>query len=521
MINIKNYQKSMSLFSFTRHALSLISLVLLLLLPQPVFSQAESKDLHDNLRQKYSPAIELLKDLINKEMGNNHIPSIAIALVEDQQIIWASAFGYPDPDKKIPATVKTKYRIGSVSKLFTDIAIMQKVESGELNIDAPITKYLPSFNPENPYKKEITLRQLMSHRSGLIREPPVGNYFDPTEPTLHETVESLIKTKLVFEPESGIKYSNAAIAVTGYLLEKLENKPFADILRKAVLEPLGMTSSSFVPEKDFSSRLAKGIMWTIDGTEFPAPAFELGEAPAGSMYSTVEDLGLFICVLLNGGKGKLNRILKPETLKEMWAPQFIDVNSKWDNEIGLGFNLKSNYSGRLRVRHGGAIYGFSTELSVLPEDKFGVVVVSSKGSINDVNRNIADSALNMMIAIKENKPLPELKFANMSNRRLIEAIETLSGTTGKSGSNDGFGGLTGHYGWDHNILSIYEHEGNLYAHIEYFYIYKLTQINEDVFQFSKFGLYSHEEVVFLRDASGKAISVSIGGRNGVVFKRRN
>lgn len=454
-------------------------------------------------------------------MEDKNIPSLAIALVEDQQIIWTSAFGYSDPGKKIQATVKTVYRIGSVSKLFTDIVIMQKVESGTLDIDMPITDYLPNFHPENPYDKEITLRHLMSHRSGLIREPPIGNYFDPTEPTLLKTVESLNNTKLVFEPESEIKYSNAAIAVTGYLLEKIEKTPFAEILKTEILEPLGMISSSFVPEKKFSSRLAKGIMWTIHNKEFPAPAFELGEAPAGCMYSTVEDLGLFICALLNGGEGKSNRILKQETLNEMWTPQFIDVNSKWDNEIGLGFSLKSSFSGRLRVRHGGAIYGFSTELSGLPEDKLGVVVVSSKGSINAVNRNIADIALKMMIAVKEDKPFPEIKLTNMSNRRLIEAIDTLSETTGKSGSNEGLGGLTGEYGWDHNILSSYEHEGNLYVHIEYFYIYKLRQLDENIFHFSDFGLYSKEEVVFTRDASGKATCVSIGGRNGVVFKRRN
>jgi serine beta-lactamase-like protein LACTB len=452
-------------------------------------------------------------------MEANNIPSVAIALIEDQKIVWASAFGYSDPDRKISVTIKTVYRIGSVSKLFTDVAIMQMVESGSLDIDAPISEYLPDFKPENPFNIKITLRHLMSHHSGLVREPPVGNYFDPTMPTLYETVKSLNRTKLVLEPGSGIKYSNAAIAVTGYLLEKLHDRPFADVLKKSVLEPLGMSSSSFVPEEKFAQRLAKGIMWTIDGKEFPAPTFELGESPAGSMYSTVEDLGVFICMLLNGGNGRHGRILKQKTLEDMWKPQFIDY-SKWYNEIGLGFVLQSNYQGRLRVRHGGAIYGFSTELSILPHDKLGIVVVSSKGSVNDVNKNIADAALKMMIATREGKTFPEVKLTNMSNRKLIEAIDTLSETTGKSGSNKGFGGLTGGYGWDHNILSVYEHEGNLYVHIEYFYIYRLIQESENVFRFGKSGLYAHEEVVFTRDDTGRASQVSIGGKNVVVFKRR-
>src|SRR5206468_9757572 len=98
-------------------------------------------------------------------------------------------FGFQDRDKKTPATAETIYRVGSVSKLFTDVAVMQLVEEGKLDLDAPVTTYIPDFKPvPKPEHKPITLRMLMSHRSGLIREPPVGNYFDPTEPGLEKTV---------------------------------------------------------------------------------------------------------------------------------------------------------------------------------------------------------------------------------------------------------------------------------------------------------------------------------------------
>ena len=95
--------------------------------------------------------------------------------------------------------------VGSVSKLFTDLAIMQLVERGELDLDAPITTYLPNFTPENPFGTPITLRQLTSHRSGLVREPPVGHYFDPTEPSLAQTVASLSSTRLGYPPTERIK----------------------------------------------------------------------------------------------------------------------------------------------------------------------------------------------------------------------------------------------------------------------------------------------------------------------------
>jgi CubicO group peptidase (beta-lactamase class C family) len=116
-------------------------------------------------------------------MADKQLPALSVAIVDDQQVVWAEGFGYADPATKTPVTAETIYPIGSVSKLFTDIGIMQLVERGEINLDAPITKYLPDFHPKGRFKKPITLRQLMCHRSGLLREPPVGNYFETTAST--------------------------------------------------------------------------------------------------------------------------------------------------------------------------------------------------------------------------------------------------------------------------------------------------------------------------------------------------
>ena len=110
------------------------------------------------------------------------LPALSIALVDNQQIVWARGFGFADVQKQTPATADTVYRVGSVSKLFTDLAVMQLVEQGRLDLDAPVSRVLPEFSPRNPFNTPITLRQLMSHRSGLVREPPLGHYFDPSTP---------------------------------------------------------------------------------------------------------------------------------------------------------------------------------------------------------------------------------------------------------------------------------------------------------------------------------------------------
>ncbi len=199
-------------------------------------------------RKDYSDVAAALKALIGREMEVKQLPAFSIALVDGSEIVWAQGFGYQDPDRKIPATAHTVYRVGSVSKLFTDIAIMQMVESRKIDLDAPVSDYIPDFHPQNPNGAAITLRELMSHRSGLLREPPVGNYFDPTEPTLEAIVHSMNTTRLVYPPGTHTKYSNAGIAVVGYTLQQLNHVPFAEYLKQAILAPLGMTESAFAPE---------------------------------------------------------------------------------------------------------------------------------------------------------------------------------------------------------------------------------------------------------------------------------
>src|SRR5262249_1169750 len=268
---------------------------------------------------KYEAAAKALEIFIAREIEDKRLPALSSALVDDQQIVWARGFGLADPKAKMWATADTVYRVGSVSKLFTDIAVMRLVEQGKLDLDAPGTKYLPDFKPANPFDKPITLRHLMAHRSGLVREPPVGSYFDASGPSLADMVKSLNDTKLVLAPGAKTKYSNAAIATVGSLLERTQKEAFPKYLKRTLLEPLGMKKSSFEPTTELKKDLAKAVMWTYHGREFEAPTFELGMAPAGSMYSTANDLARFLSVLFAGGKGPNGQMLKPATLAQMWT----------------------------------------------------------------------------------------------------------------------------------------------------------------------------------------------------------
>jgi CubicO group peptidase (beta-lactamase class C family)/D-alanyl-D-alanine dipeptidase len=371
-----------------------MSLPLALLLPLSVIGAPPAR---------YAGAIQTLEAQIERERVDAGIPGLSVVLVEDQTVLWAKGFGHSDRARTRLATPETVFRVGSVSKLFTDLAVMQLVEEGKLDLDAPVTKYLPEFQPDTAAGTRITLRQLMSHRSGLIREPPVGNYFDPQPPSLEKTVASLNGTPLVYEPGTKTKYSNAAIAVVGRVVEKVDGRPFAQAVRERVLVPLGMKASDFEPTADVKKSLSEALMWTYHGREFPAPTYELGEGPAGCMYSTVRDLAKFVSAVFADGKGGTAPMVSEHSLKQMLTAQFAKPDAK--EGFGLGFML-GDLDGRRRVGHGGAIYGFSTELAMLPEEKLGVVVIANKDVTNRVTTRLADLTLRHVLAAKSGTPLP-------------------------------------------------------------------------------------------------------------------
>lgn len=554
-------------------------------IPQPASAQdassaAARSDRNASIQPAadFAPVAEHLRQVIESEIKDKGIPSFAIAITDGERMIWAQAFGTADAEGQVPATAETIYRVGSVSKLFTDVAVMRLVEQGKLKLDAPVSEYIPEFHPHSRFEEPITLRELMSHRAGLVREPPVGHYFDPAEPTLAATVLSLNDTSLVLRPGEKTKYSNAGIAVVGYVLERTQEQPFVDYLREELLLPLGMDSSRFEAKADIPARRAHALMWGYDGREFAAPTFELGTSPAGSMYTTVLDLSKFSLALLEPGK-----ILKAESLAEMWRPQFAAENAT--EGYGLGFHV-SRLDGHKIVRHGGAIYGFSTEWTLMPEEKIGIVGVAAKDVTNSLVTKIVNHAHRCVLAQRAGERLPEwpqlqpvgaerardlagsykpanrgasielLKrgeelyawreplyyrlrvAAGQPDALLADDAAIVEGSINVRGDGLQFGGvryskqparvpkdvsaswrgLIGEYGWDHDVLFILEREGTLHALIEWIYDYPLEQIDENTFRFPNYGLYHDEHLVFARNADGQATQVTAAE---VVFKRRN
>ena len=275
----------------------------------------------------YDPAIEELKAFIQGEVTRKKIPALSIALVDGEGIIWQAGFGMQDPARGIPATAETVYRPASISKLVTAVAVMQLHEKGVVDIEAPVTTYLPALTFKDRFgsREAITLRHLMAHRAGILRESPVGNYFDASDPGITATVRSIIGTHLVHPVGAVTKYSNLGPTVAGHVIEKVTGVPFAPYMKKHVLEPVGMRSSSFLKEGPLIEKnLATAFMVDFDGRFFPAPYLNLGTIPAGNLYSTVGDLARFMKMLFAGGTAGNARILEAKTVERMVTVQFPD-----------------------------------------------------------------------------------------------------------------------------------------------------------------------------------------------------
>jgi len=345
----------------------------------------------------------VLGAFVEHERSTKSIPAISLALVDGRRIVWARGFGWADSSAGVRATAASVYRVGSISKLFTAFGVMQLVEQRALDLDAPIRRYLPDLKPTNRFGGEITLRKLASHRSGLTREAPVGNYFDNTSPSLAATIASLNNTSLESRPGSRTNYSNAGVAVSGYVLERVRGQAFTPYIKRAVLEPLGLEQSAFEVLPSMRANLVKGEMWTMDGRDFAAPTFRLGVGPSANLYSTVLDLGRFVEILIGRGvtpEGR--RVLSQATLDAMWTPQLVPRGTR--HGFGIGFDV-GEIDGRRMVGHAGAIYGFASSLITLPDDSLGVVVISALDATNAVTERIARSAIRLLLDARRGQSL--------------------------------------------------------------------------------------------------------------------
>ena len=356
-------------------------------------------------------------EFIKKEMKSNKVTGLSVALVRNDSVIWAKGFGMADKDLAKKCSAITVYRVGSVSKLFTATAIVQLAEQGKISLDAPITEIIPEFTiNSNGYDiNKITVRRLLTHKSGLPSDVFRG-LFTPNPDPLDSIISYLKNEHLTNDPGTVMSYSNPGFTLLGYIVQRVSGLPFEKYVQDNILQPLGMSSTSFTLNENNKSLYSCGYE---GGKRFDEPA--LFESPAGLLHSNVSDLSKFMIMAMNNGGLNDKRILKEETMQEMLTyqcPSEIDFSSK----LGICWflhdeNSEWGWAGGA-AEHGGDTYVYHAQLTILPELKTGVVVLTNSTHGGSAARSISRKILIMSAKHLDNKKEP------VEKKKEIEFVKT-------------------------------------------------------------------------------------------------
>ncbi|MBI5428909.1 MAG: beta-lactamase family protein [Nitrosomonadales bacterium] len=344
-------------------------------------------------RGDYAYTQRYLTWLIEKEMDDNDVTGLSIALVDDQRVVWSSGFGYSDAEKRVPATPQTPYRMGSIAKIMTASAAMQMAEHGQIDIDQPLSRYLPEFAIKSRFDSNgaVTPRNIMTHHSGLP-----SNYLKGMTDNNPKPISTLVADTrdeyAAYPPNFIFAYSNLGMTLLGAAIEQTSGQDYSSYMKQSLFEPLGMRNTYFASQPALNGYNAGKL-------SRPLP---LRDLPSGGLVSNVDDLARFMKMVFAGGRAGDRQILEPETLREMLRPQNASVPLDLNFRMGLGWMLSGFdvRNGGVVAGHGGSLLDFHSLMLTLPEHRLGVIVASnSASSIGAVNK-IAAEALKVMLEAK-------------------------------------------------------------------------------------------------------------------------
>ena len=309
------------------------------------------------------------------------VPGMSVAVVHDQETIYLDGFGEADPDSGREAGPNTLYSICSISKLFTAIGVMQQRDAGALNLDDPLTKYLPwvgELQDAHPDDEPVTLRRVLTHSAGLPRESdsPYWSGPDFDFPTREELRRTLGEQSTLYPSGRYFQYSNLGLSLAGEVVASVSGTTWENYTRNRILDPIGMQDTyTSVAAAHETGRMAAGYSQRRGSPERERLSlFEVeGIAPAAGMVSSAEDLARFASWqlrLLAGGEG----VLRASTLREMQRVHWVDPD--WETTWGLGFAV-FKVGERTVAGHGGGCPGFYTTFRIVPSEQLAVIVLSN------------------------------------------------------------------------------------------------------------------------------------------------
>jgi CubicO group peptidase (beta-lactamase class C family) len=369
-------------FKMNRPYKYLLTLMLTILLISSFIPQTLVKA--DNI--PLTPDLEAIDAFLIKQVQANRIPGLAVAIVQDDQIIFMKGYGEAKPGT--PVTPQTQFYLGSMTKSFTALAAMELVQEGKLDLDKPVQYHLPWFSVADPeVSAQITVRNLLNHTSGLNEKN------DPNSAVITQNLEEqacyLSQVKPDTKPGSTFSYYNQNYRLVGLILEQVSGQSYAEVLQSRILQPLQMKNT--VTRPDLAPALAQGYSRVFG---YPLPQdqeYNPGALPSGYLISTAEDMAHYLIAQLSNQKADGSALLLEDLLSTMRTPP-----AGVDSTYGMGWMAAEEGN---TLAHGGSLYNFQSFMVLGLKEKTGMVLLFNQNSIQNMlleNADIQNGLMNLL-----------------------------------------------------------------------------------------------------------------------------
>jgi CubicO group peptidase (beta-lactamase class C family) len=396
----------------------------------PSFADAERA-------QKLASYFPIVEKIYKDYAERNHFPGYAFGIMLDGKLVFSGSGGYSDIGGKIPATTRSMFRIASMSKSFTAMAILKLRDEGSLKLDDPVSQYIPEMKGQQLTSDAapITIRQLLTHSAGFPEDNPWG---DRQLADKEEELIELIKKGITFSNDPGItyEYSNLGFAMLGYIIKKVSGIPYSEYIAKHIWAPLGMSQAEWEYTKVPAGHLAYGYRWIDNKWREEALLHDGIYGAMGGMLTSIESFSKYVALHQSAWPVRNDAETGPvkrSSVREMHQPwRFIGMNPNYrypggrscatTTAYGYGLNWTRDCEGRESVAHSGGLPGFGSNWRFLPEYGLGVILFANVTYASTTPPNMA--VLDTLIRLAQLKPR-KLSPSKILTQRRDELVKLL------------------------------------------------------------------------------------------------
>ena len=395
----------------------------------PVFSDSSRV-------QKLKAAFPIVLKLYTEHAARNHFPALTFGIVVDGNLVYRGSAGFTNEQKKTVATSKSVFRIASMSKSFTGMAIMQLRDAGKLNLDDPAHKYIPELKNVRYLTSDapqITVRNLLSHAGGFPEDNPWGDrQLADTDAELLQLITNGVHFSTI--PATTFEYSNLGFALAGHIITKVSGKPYQQYINENILQPLGMNNTYWEYSKVPADQLAHGYRWINNQWREEELLHDGSYGAMGGMLTSIEDFHKYMALHQSAWPASYapeSKVLKGSSIREMHHPWMVagafirTVNSKPCAVVsgyGFGLGYSKDCEGKTTIGHSGGLPGFGSQWVILPEYGIGVVSFANRtyAGTGSVNTRVLDTII--AIAGLKKMQLPVSPILQQRKNELIKLL---------------------------------------------------------------------------------------------------